>query len=139
MQKEIRLTWFFRLSPKELWDYLTKPELLQLWLMETDFKPVVGHRFRFKCTVVNYCVVLEVQPYTRLSYSWQTNSLTTGVPFDSKVVWTLTPKRDGTELLLVHDGFTALEDATAHNAGWIKCGNRITELSNQSINERAKA
>ena len=139
MQKEIRQTWFFKQSPKEVWDYLTKPELLAIWLMETDFKPVVGHKFRFTCSVVNYCEVLEVQPYERLSYSWQTNSLTTGHPFDSKVVWTLTPKNNGTVLQLVHDGFTALEDAMAHNEGWIKCGNRITQLSNPLINERTNA
>lgn len=139
MEKEIRQTWFFQQSPEEVWDYLTKPELLELWLMGSDFKPVVGHKFRFTCSVVNHCEVLEVQPFKKLSYSWQTRSLITGNPFDSKVVWTLTPKDNGTELQLVHDGFTAVEDARAHNEGWIRCGNRIIQLSNQWINERTKA
>ena len=130
MDKEVRQTWFFHQSPEEVWDYLTKPELLAQWLMETDFKPVVGHKFRFVCSVTNYCEVLEVKPYKKLAYSWLTNSLTTGNPFHSKVVWTLTPKSGGTELQLVHDGFTALEDALAHEEGWIRCGNRIIQLSN---------
>lgn len=130
MGKEILQTWFFRQSPEEVWDYLTKPELLALWLMETDFKPIVGHKFRFVCSVVNYCEVLEVMPCKKLAYSWQTNSLKTGKPFDSKVAWTLTPKNGGTELQLVHNGFTALEDAVAHQEGWIRCGDRIIQLSN---------
>jgi uncharacterized protein YndB with AHSA1/START domain len=129
MQKEVRQTWFFRQSPEEVWDYLTKPELLALWLMETDFQPVVGHKFRFVCSVVNDCEVLEVHPYKKLSYSWQTNSAKTGKPFNSKVVWTLTKKDDGTELQLVHDGFTALEDVTGHDEGWNRCGNRLAQLS----------
>jgi uncharacterized protein YndB with AHSA1/START domain len=130
MNKEVRQTWFFHQSPEEVWDYLTKPELLAQWLMETDFRPVVGHKFRFVCSVTNDCEVLEVMPYKKLAYTWLTNSLVTGNPFNSKVVWTLTPKNGGTELQLVHNGFTALEDALAHEEGWIRCGNRIIQLSN---------
>jgi len=77
MQKEIYQTWFFTQSPREVWEYLTKPELIELWLMKTDFKPVVGQKFQFTFTakpgskydgVVN-CVVLEIQPCSKLSYS----------------------------------------------------------------------
>ncbi len=45
-----------------------------------------------------------------LSYSWQKNSAKDNKPFNSKIVWTLVPKENGTELQLVHNGFTALED-----------------------------
>lgn len=130
MEKEIRQTWFFQQSPEEVWDYLTKPELLAQWLMETDFQPIVGHKFRFVCSVVNTCEVLEVKPCKKLSYSWQTNSVVSGNLFNSKVVWTLIPKDGGTELQLVHNGFMMLEDALAHEEGWIRCGNRIIQLSN---------
>lgn len=98
--------------------------------METDFQPVVGHKFRFVCSVITECEVLEVTPFTRLSYSWQAHSIKTGSPFHSKVVWTLLPKNDGTELQLVHDGFIELEDALAHNEGWVRCGTKIIQLSN---------
>jgi uncharacterized protein YndB with AHSA1/START domain len=130
MQQEIKQTWFFRQPPEEVWDYLTKPELLAHWLMETDFKPIVGHKFTFTCNAVHYCEVLEVTPFKRLVYSWQADSIKTGRPFISKVVWTLVPKTNGTELQLVHNGFTTLEDALAHEEGWIKCGQKIVQRSN---------
>ncbi|HET9824031.1 MAG TPA: SRPBCC domain-containing protein, partial [Chitinophagaceae bacterium] len=47
MPKEIKQTWFFRQSPREVWEYLTKPELIEQWLMKNDFQPIVGHKFRF--------------------------------------------------------------------------------------------
>ena len=77
-----------------------------------------------------YCEVLEVKPFTKLSYSWQTNSAKDNKPFNSKVVWTLVPKENGTELQLVHNGFTALEDYIAHNNGWTALGNQFVELLN---------
>jgi uncharacterized protein YndB with AHSA1/START domain len=130
MQKEIKHTWFFSQSPQEVWEYLTKPELLEQWLMKTDFQPIVGHKFRFICNNICYCEVLEVKPFTTLSYSWQANSAHSNKPFNSKVVWTLIPKENGTELQLVHNGFTVLEDYIGHNNGWTTLGNRFIELLN---------
>ena len=31
--------------PEKIWRALTQPHLIEEWLMKTDFKPVVGHRF----------------------------------------------------------------------------------------------
>ena len=130
MQNEIKHNWRFASSPQEIWEYLTKPELLEKWLMKTDFQPVVGHKFTFSCGATNYCEVLEVKPFTRLSYTWQTTSAKGGKPFDSIVTWTLLPKEGGTELQLVHNGFTALEDALGHDQGWTKTGSQLVELLN---------
>jgi uncharacterized protein YndB with AHSA1/START domain len=130
MQKEIKHTWHFNQSPQEVWEYLTKPELLEQWLMKTDFQPIVGHKFRFICNKITYCEVLEVKPFTKLSYSWQTNSANSNKPFNSKVVWTLFPKGNGTELQLEHNGFAALEDYVGHNNGWTTLGTRFVELLN---------
>jgi uncharacterized protein YndB with AHSA1/START domain len=44
MQEEIKRTWHFSHPPHEVWEYLTKPELLEQWLGKTDFQPIVGHR-----------------------------------------------------------------------------------------------
>ena len=136
MQKEIKQTWHFTQAPAEVWEYLTKPELLEQWLMKTDFQPIVGHKFHFigNCNdegkATAYCEVLEVKPYTRLSYSWQTNSIQNNKPFNSNVVWTLLPSQSGTELQLLHHGFTIQEDVIAHNDGWTRIGNKIVELFN---------
>jgi uncharacterized protein YndB with AHSA1/START domain len=131
MRNEIKQDWFFQQSPQEVWDYLTKPELLAQWLMETDFQPTVGHKFSFICEAVAHCEVLEVQPFCRLSYSWRGDSIDGSGPFDSKVVWTLTPAAGGTNLQLAHNGFRLLDDLLGHEKGWKVCGDRLTGLLNR--------
>jgi uncharacterized protein YndB with AHSA1/START domain len=138
MEKEIKQTWQFNQPAKEVWEYLTRPELIEQWLMKTDFKPLVGHLFTFSYTpkpgspydgTVN-CEVLEVKPFTRLSYTWNgglTNSVRT---FNSTIVWTLVSKGSGTELQLNHSGFTVLEDVLAHTSGWKACLQRFEDHIN---------
>lgn len=132
MQEEIKLTRLFHRPPQDVWEYLTKPELLELWLGPTDFQPIPGYKFRFISPYGNhsYCEVLEVKPFTRLSYSWQKNSTQDGKPFNSKVAWTLIPKDSGTELQLVHNGFTALADYLANNNGWNTCLQLLESITN---------
>jgi uncharacterized protein YndB with AHSA1/START domain len=133
-KSEIKHTWNFRQSPAEVWEYLTKPELLEQWLAKMDFKPVVGHQFEVpnKSGRLTKCEVAEVTPFTRLSYSWKFPSMKSERTFDSKVVWTLTKTKEGTQLQLVHDGFSILEDYIAHDNGWTTLGNRLTKLLNAS-------
>ena len=136
MKKEIKQICQFSQSPRVVWEYLTKPELLELWLGKTDFIPIVGHKFRFVSPYGNdsYCEVLEVNPFTRLSFSWQKKSAKDNLPFTSKVVWALIPKEDGTELQLVHDGFTALEDFDGHEKGWDNCLKQLGDLIQTKMN-----
>ena len=130
MQKEIRQAWFFSRPPQEVWEYLTKPELIELWLSKTDFQPVAGTKFHFadKSGKIIYCQVQEVKPFTRLSYSWQYPSANDNKLLNSTVVWTLVQKDNGTELQLEHDGFTFLQDLTAHSTGWSTCLKRFEGL-----------
>ncbi len=145
MQKEIKHTWFFNQPKQEVWEYLTKPELIEQWLMKTNFQPIVGHKFYFigECDgdgkAAAQCEVLEIIPYTQLSYSWRTNSIKDNKSYNSKVVWTLTPKENGTELQLIHNGFTALEDVIAHNDGWTRIGNKMFKFSNAIKNDNTNA
>ena len=138
MQKEIKQTWFFKQSPQEVWDYLTKPELIEQWLMKTDFQPIAGHKFRFTFTakpdskyagVVN-CEVLEIKPFSKLSYSWYGGTQDKSRNFNSTVVWTLVPKDNGTELQLQHSGFKVLEDILNHTNGWNSCLKKLEEHIN---------
>ena len=132
MQNEIKHTRFFNQSPQKVWEYLTNPELLEQWLGKTDLLPIVGHKFRFISPYGNdsYCEVLEAKPYTKLSYSWQKKSAKDLQPFNSIVVWTLVPKENGTELQLVHNGFTAMEDLAGHDNGWDDCLKKFEERVN---------
>lgn len=134
MATEIKHTWYFNQPPQEIWEYLTVPHLLGQWLMECDFQPTVGHKFRFTCSNVTDCEVLEVKPYSRLVYSWQAPSVKGGKVFTSTVTWTLIPTADGTQLQLVHSGFSLLVDLLGHEQGWIACGNKLIQLSTAAAN-----
>lgn len=134
MKKAIKHTFSFTQSPEEVWEYLTNPDLMALWLMKSDFKPELGHRFRFTggCNhegseekEAAVCEVLEIEPHSRLVYSWQTHSLTDGKPYISRVTWTLLRKHNGTDLELLHNGFMAMDDLDAHNDGWSRLGKKL--------------
>lgn len=138
MQQEIKQTWFFKKSPKEVWEYLTRAELIEQWLMKNNFKPEKGYKFQFTFTpkpnspyagVVN-CEVKEIKPFTRLSYSWNGSTQDNSRNFNSIVVWTLVPKDNGTELQLQHNGFEVLEDILNHTNGWNSCFKKLEEQIN---------
>ncbi len=143
MQRNIVHKWFFEHSPETVWEYLVRPELISQWLMENDFKPVVGHRFQFNTRPkikigfdgIIFCEVLEIVPFKRLSYSWKGGSKGK-ISLDSVVIWTLTPKENGTELLLEHNGFQGMKNYIAYffmNEGWrTKIRKRFMELVNSS-------
>jgi len=132
MQNEIRQLWQLDHSPEEVWDYLTRAERLEQWLGKADIKPVVGHKFRIigpKGSLID-CEMLEVTPFTRLSYSWQRPSFKDKSASNSTVVWTLQPNDGGTKLELVHSGLANEEDFSAHNEGWTIIGERVMQLVN---------
>lgn len=139
MQKEIKQAWHFSQSPQEVWEYLTKPELIEQWLMKTNFKPIKGQKFQFtfaakpeaKYHGVVECEVLEIIPCSKLSYSWNGSTLDRSRNYNSVVIWTLVPKNNGTELTLNHDGFKVMEDILTHTNGWNVCLKRLEELINK--------
>lgn len=136
MKRTIHHTFFYPHPVERVWEYLTNPELLAEWLMENDFKPVVGHQFQFKTKPkfklkfdgTIYCKVLEIIPLKRLSYSWRGGVDGDKAQLDSVVTWTLKPKNNGTELTLEHTGFRGLKNYPAYfimNMGWLKIGKRF--------------
>jgi uncharacterized protein YndB with AHSA1/START domain len=87
-------------SQEKIWRALTQPHLIQEWLMENDFAPVVNHHFNLRADwgVVD-CRVLAVEPNKTLVYTWETKGL------ESVVTWTLTPTSTGTLLRMEQSGF----------------------------------
>jgi uncharacterized protein YndB with AHSA1/START domain len=129
---------FYSHAPEVVWDYLTKAELMEQWLMKNDFKPIVGHLFQFtigpmpklEFDGIIYCKVLEVVPFKKLSYSWQSGSGDGKFNVDSVVHWSLTAKDNGTELDLLHDGFEGTTNSPifdAMNDGWLQNMKKISE------------
>ncbi len=129
MQREINQQWFFPHAPEKIWDYLTKPELLSQWVMENDIKPIPGHNFSFRTKPIPqmnldgifHCEVLEVVPNRKLSYTWNCGSGDGSMLLSSIVQWTITPKEQGTELVLKHYGLQTELNEIIYNgmdSGW---------------------
>jgi uncharacterized protein YndB with AHSA1/START domain len=112
--------------PEKVWRALTQAPLIEDWLMQNDFQPVVGHRFTLRTTpqpnwngVVD-CEVLEVEPHTRLAYRWNASGAEAEKGLKSTVTWTLTRTDDGTHLRMEHAGFRPQDESNFRGAsyGW---------------------
>jgi uncharacterized protein YndB with AHSA1/START domain len=83
--------------------------LIEEWLMKNDFKPVVGHGFKFRADYlpsgVLDCEVLAVEPNKTLSYTWDSTSDNAAFNLKSVVTITLTPTSTGTHLRVEQSGF----------------------------------
>jgi uncharacterized protein YndB with AHSA1/START domain len=103
--------------PEKIWRALTQPHLIEDWLMKSDFKPAVDHRFSFRADggAVD-CQVMAIEPNKTLSYTWAAHGL------DSVVTWTLMPAGTGTLLRMEQSGFRPDQKQAFHGArfGWQK-------------------
>lgn len=110
---------------EKIWRALTEGPLLEQWLLQNDFQPVVGHRFTFRAkpsaqwTGLVEGQVLEVHPTTRLSYRWNVGE-NPATRMDTVVTWTLTPVEGGVMLRVEQSGFRPEQQANLQGAqyGW---------------------
>src|SRR5215475_11957918 len=103
--------------PEKIWRALTQPHLIEEWLMKSDFKPVVDHRFSFRADWGSVdCKVLGIESNKALSYTWDAYGL------ESVVTWTLTPTSTGTHLRMEQSGFRPDQQQAYQGAkfGWQK-------------------
>lgn len=114
----------FPFPQDRLWRALTQPHMIAEWLMKNDFEAVVGHRFNLEGDWggVLDCEVLEVEPQSRLSYSWDFSHEDPAFDLRSVVVFTLTPSAAGTHLRMEQSGFRPEQKQAAGGArfGWQK-------------------
>jgi len=111
--------------PEKIWRALTQPHLIEEWLMQNDFTPVVGHRFNLRADwgAVD-CRVLAVEPNKTLSYTWAAYGL------ESVVTWTLTPTGAGTHLRMEQSGFRPDQQQAYQGAkyGWQQFFAKLEQL-----------
>jgi len=142
MSKSINHQLFFPHPPAAVWEYLTNPDLMELWLMKNDFQLIVGHEFQFRTNPhpdvnfegIFYCKVLEIVPFKKLSYSWRCGS-DGKVTIDSVVNWELQPKENGALLLLDHNNFAVMENLPLFNSmidGWLRNMHKIADNLNKT-------
>ena len=118
--------------PEKLWRALTQQHLIEDWLMQNDFQPVVGHRFnlRGEWGGVLDCEVLEIEPHETLSYSWDFANENPAYALKSVVTFTLTPTAGGTRLRMEQSGFGAHQKQAFGGAyaGWKKFLENLNEV-----------
>lgn len=150
MERNIKHTFFLPHPVETVWEYLTNAELLAQWLMKSDFKPIVGHKFQFKTKPKIklgfdgnvYCEVVEMVPFKKLSYTWKGGASKENMSLDLLVIWTLESKDDGTILVLEHKGFKGMKNYFSYlvmNLGWKKIGKRMWHLIDNEKNEATNA
>ena len=151
MEKAIIHKVFYAHAPEVVWDYLTKAELMEQWLMKNNFELKLGHDFQFTVGPVPslefdgivYCKVLEIEPLKKLTYSWKCGPGNGQITIDSIVTWTLEAKDNGTELLLVNDGFKEANfNVIIFNAmeqGWLANMNKMNKILNETKDASTRA
>ena len=113
-------------APEKIWRALTQPHLIEEWLMKSDFKLAMGHRFQFRADYLPNgaldCEVLVVEPNKMLSYTWNSVSDNAAFKLNSVVTWILTPTSTGTHLRMEQSGFRPDQQQAYQGAqyGWKK-------------------
>jgi uncharacterized protein YndB with AHSA1/START domain len=102
-------------APEKVWRALTQKHLIDDWLMQNDFEPVIGHRFTLTSNWGSIaCEVLKADPPKSLAYRWDSSGL------ESVVTWTLEATDAGTLLRIDQTGFKSdfMAAYKGAQAGW---------------------
>lgn len=140
MSDGIYLDEFLPHPPGKVWRALTEPDLIARWLMPSDFKLEVGHRFTFQGMPMpaagfggtGHSEVLEFEPEKMLRLAWRAAPADPST-LDSTVTFTLEPEGTGTRLFLAHEGFDPGDPYQAAarrimGGGWPGVGARIARV-----------
>lgn len=131
MSLTLSLDFQFTTSIEKVWSALTDSSKLAKWVMENDFKPVVGHRFQFRTQPTEYWngiidgEVLIVDEPNRLSYTMASGETHTAT-------WTLQDLGNGkVNLHLEQTGISNEQALAGAKYGWAKWGGELEKLLEQ--------
>ncbi|MEK4145991.1 SRPBCC domain-containing protein [Robertmurraya sp. FSL W8-0741] len=120
---DLSLDFQFKSTINKVWNALTTSEILAQWVMDNNFKPIVGYKCQFRNDEIDLIVDSEVlivdKPY-KLSYTWVGGSINT------IVTWTLKQEGDTTYLHLEQTGFE--EEGQAFNGAKYGWAYKVDEL-----------
>ena len=121
---DLSLDFQFKSPINKVWDALTHSDTLAKWVMENNFKPIVGYKCQFRNEEIDLIVdseVLVVDEPNKLSYTW------VGGPINTIVTWTLKQEGETTYLHLEQSGFE--KENQAFNGAKFGWAYKIDELS----------
>ena len=108
-------------TPDEVFTYLTDPEKYTRWKgerAELDPRPGGLYRVRMGPDAVALGEYVEVEPPSRVVFTWGWEGSGDVPPGSTTVEITLRRDGDGTLLRLRHTGFPSDADADLHREGW---------------------
>jgi uncharacterized protein YndB with AHSA1/START domain len=131
-----------RAAPDQVFAAFAKEELLSQWLspspeialtvLEFDFRVGGAYRFAYdvpgKKTVIVVGSYQEIEPPSRIVFSWIIEPPDEHAGIDSEVTITITPDGDGTELLIRHEKLMQPDAAERHSEGWRGAVNQLAAL-----------
>lgn len=124
-------------TPDEVFTYLTDAEKYTRWKgqqAELDPRPGGLYRVRMGPEAVALGEYVEVEPPTRVVFTWGWEGSGDVPPGSTTVEITLRKDGDGTLLRLRHSGFPSDADAELHREGWeIYVGNLVTVAAVASV------
>jgi uncharacterized protein YndB with AHSA1/START domain len=114
--------------PEKIWRALTQSALIQEWLMQNDFEPIVGRKFNLRSAPMPHwngvtdCEVRIVEPNRRLAYTWNASGEEAAGGLKTVVTWTLTRVKGGTLVRMEQSGFRPEDQRNYQGAnyGWQK-------------------
>ena len=122
----------FAHPPEKIWRALTQPHLIAEWLMQNDFVPAIGHRFKLRGEWggVLDCEVLALEPGRELSYTWDFAHDDPSFALKSLVTFTLVPTPAGTRLRVEQTGFRPDQKQAfgGARAGWSQFLGKLEDL-----------
>lgn len=131
MSSTLSLDFQFTTTVEKLWSALTDSSKLAKWIMENDFKPVVGHQFQFRTQPTEYWngiingEVLIVDEPNLLSYTLESGEKHT-------VTLTLQDLGEGKiNLHLEQTGISNTQALEGARYGWLNWGGELEKLLEQ--------
>ncbi|HUF58455.1 MAG TPA: SRPBCC domain-containing protein [Actinomycetota bacterium] len=119
-------------TPDEVFTYLTDPEKYTRWKgqqAELDPRPGGRYRVRMGPEAVALGEYVEVEPPSRVVFTWGWEGSGDVPPGSTTVEITLHADGDGTLLRLRHTGFPSEADADLHREGWQMYVGRLVEVA----------
>jgi uncharacterized protein YndB with AHSA1/START domain len=123
MKLDLRFEEVYEKPVDSVWRAITDRRLLARWLMENDFEPRVGHKFKLRdpptATWRGWvdCEVLELDPPRRMVWSW--NGGAKGEE-TSRLLFELSAVGSGTRLVLRHAVEATSPQLEAMKIGWTR-------------------
>lgn len=122
---------FIECRPQTLFSFFTDPDKLVRWMgKHVLLEPKIGGKYRIDVNGSDIAMgeYLEIVPYEKIVMAWGWEKSKVVPPGSSTVEFQLTPKENGTKLVLTHYDLP-VEEIPSHQQGWSHYMPRIKQFA----------